>query len=282
MVPTMLARRLVCPLCRGQLRFEPHVITCASCDAAFPQDQPGVVDLLPRDQQPAHDRWGGRQAEMESWYENLITDVGRAADCFANDYGPYAAVFATLHGTVVDVGGGNGVPRQYLPDDADYLSIDPSLCWLDADWTRLRDRFPRLAEQPPFVRGVGESLPLPDCSCDAVLSMWSLNHAADPARVIAEVHRVLRPGGRFLLVLEDMEPRWRDFAARGFRRRRWCELRAALRRKLACTLGLRSWPLQSDHCLILDSELLFWLRERFAVVRRGWPSPYLTYELRAR
>lgn len=41
-----------------------------------------------------------------------------------------------------------------------------------------------------------ESLPLPDASVDVVLSNGSINLAARKSRVLAEAHRVLRPGGR--------------------------------------------------------------------------------------
>jgi len=44
-------------------------------------------------------------------------------------------------------------------------------------------------------------LPLGDASCDALLNIVVLEHTADPRRVIAELGRVLRAGGRMLLVV---------------------------------------------------------------------------------
>ena len=41
-----------------------------------------------------------------------------------------------------------------------------------------------------------ESLPLPDDSSDAVVSNGALNLSARKSRVLAEIHRILRPGGR--------------------------------------------------------------------------------------
>ncbi len=49
-----------------------------------------------------------------------------------------------------------------------------------------------------YQTGVGESLPFADVSLDAVVCVDVLEHVADLDRVIAEVHRVLRPGGVFL------------------------------------------------------------------------------------
>lgn len=45
-----------------------------------------------------------------------------------------------------------------------------------------------------------EALPLEDASCDAVVSTISFHHWADQAAGLAEVARVLRPGGALLLV----------------------------------------------------------------------------------
>ncbi len=49
----------------------------------------------------------------------------------------------------------------------------------------------------------GESLPLPDGTADAVFANMYLHHATIPAQAIAEMARVLRPGGR--LVITDLD-----------------------------------------------------------------------------
>lgn len=48
-----------------------------------------------------------------------------------------------------------------------------------------------------FVKGHIEDIPLPDGSIDVVISNCVINLSADKAAVLAEVARVLRPGGRF-------------------------------------------------------------------------------------
>ena len=55
-----------------------------------------------------------------------------------------------------------------------------------------------------WKRGEMERLPLPAGSVDVALLSQALHHAEQPARVLAEAHRVLRPGGR-LLVLDHRE-----------------------------------------------------------------------------
>jgi SAM-dependent methyltransferase len=49
-----------------------------------------------------------------------------------------------------------------------------------------------------LVTRSAESLPFEDGRFDAVVSTWTLCSIPDAGRALAEVHRVLRPGGRFL------------------------------------------------------------------------------------
>ena len=51
-----------------------------------------------------------------------------------------------------------------------------------------------------FVRGDVSELPFPDASFDVATSRYSAHHYHQPERVLRELARVLRPGGRFVLV----------------------------------------------------------------------------------
>lgn len=73
-----------------------------------------------------------------------------------------------------------------------------------------------------FKRGELERVPLRDESADVVLLSQALHHAPDPAKALGEAVRILRPGGRLLLldlrehdqqwVREKLGDRWLGFA----------------------------------------------------------------------
>lgn len=52
----------------------------------------------------------------------------------------------------------------------------------------------------PLIQGQAESLPLADASLDFLSMGYALRHVADLSVAFAEFHRVLRPGGRLLLL----------------------------------------------------------------------------------
>jgi SAM-dependent methyltransferase len=218
---------------------------------------------------------------MEAWYENLITNSDLAEECYRHDYEPLAPVLGSLRGRVLDVGGGNGIARSYLAEDVHYINLDPSPEWLRDDWLAVSSSFPALTSPITFVLGVGEQLPFRDRVFDAVVALFSVNHAANPQRVIGEAGRVLRPGGRLILVLEDVEPRWSDLARRGYRTG-WVPLRRAVPDKLAAALGRRPWPLHPEHIRTTENELRAWLRPGFAAPRREWVAGWLVLDAERR
>jgi SAM-dependent methyltransferase len=277
-----LQQLVVCPLCKARLNFTRSWVRCTACTVKFHQPKQDYIDLLPKDLLPGADsRWAERQDQTEEWYRQLITNPEDADGCFLADYTPYAALLATFNGSILDVGGGNGIVRHFLPTDGvQYVSIDPSTDWLGADWMSIAERFPCLRTKLCFVRGVAEYLPFPPESFDAVLSFWSLNHSIEPERAFQEVHQVLRPGGRFLIVLEDMEPDWADVAQRAVMTRGVRKLTKTLVRKVACSLKILEWPLQRDHIRIRESDIHKWVTRRFEIARREWIADYLTFELR--
>jgi SAM-dependent methyltransferase len=266
---------LACPVCRGSLRpNEEDVLTCTECARRWPE-RDGWLDFVTAAEIPLDDHWARRQRSMEGWYENLITASDQAEECYRHDYEPLAPLLGELRGLVLDVGGGNGIVRQYLAPDVQYMDVDPSLEWLRRDWLAVAAFFPALSSPITFVRGVGERLPFRSGRMDAVLSLFSINHAADPGRLVREALRVLRPGGRLVIVAEDVEPRWRDLAKPGYRAG-WVPLSRAIPDKLAAILRQRPWPLHPEHVRTSERQLLSWLSDGFELYRRTWIAGWLT------
>ena len=60
-----------------------------------------------------------------------------------------------------------------------------------------------------WKRGDLERLPIPDASVDVALLSQALHHAGDPVRALSEARRILRPGGRVLVLdLREHSEAW--------------------------------------------------------------------------
>ena len=95
---------------------------------------------------------------------------------------------------VLDVGTGEGqLARAAVATGARVVGVDPS-------WGQLAEAR-RRAGGPLYLRAEAVALPLPGSAFDAVLACMVFEHIEGVDAAIAEVARVLRPGGRFLLFL---------------------------------------------------------------------------------
>lgn len=106
--------------------------------------------------------------------------------------------------TVADLGCGTGLVTQALaPFVRRVVAVDGSAEMLRTAAGRLEG-----AETVDLRQGELEALPLSDGELDAALLMLVLHYVPDPARVLSEAARALRPGGRLLIV--DMLPHERE------------------------------------------------------------------------
>jgi ArsR family transcriptional regulator len=114
------------------------------------------------------------------------------------------AAFVGSNATVGDLGCGTGQMSAALaPFVGHVIGVDSSGAMLQAARRRLQ-AFPNLE----LRRGELEALPIDDRRLDAATIMLVLHHLPEPARALADVHRVLKPGGR--LVMVDMLPHDRE------------------------------------------------------------------------
>lgn len=121
-------------------------------------------------------------------------------------------LLSVARGRVLEIGAGTGLNLRNYPDTIDELVLtEPSGPMAD----RLAARSSTLAYPARIVAAPAEALPLNDSSVDTVVSTLVLCTVADPDRALAEVRRVLRPGGQLLFcehVRSDSPrlARWQD------------------------------------------------------------------------
>ncbi|MCX7893004.1 MAG: class I SAM-dependent methyltransferase [Burkholderiales bacterium] len=93
---------------------------------------------------------------------------------------------------IVDLAGGTGdVARLMAAPDRTVVVCDPSTRMMAAGRAR------RLAHVA-WVAGAGEALPFRDATLDALTIAFGIRNATDMRAALAEIRRVLKPGGRFL------------------------------------------------------------------------------------
>ena len=99
-------------------------------------------------------------------------------------------------GDVLDAGAGDGATAQLIaPRARSVTCVDVSETLIDAARVRLAGHPNAKAEVADLVE-----LPFADASFDQVLALNVLTHLRAPARALGELARVLRPGGRLVLV----------------------------------------------------------------------------------
>ncbi|MCF7551373.1 class I SAM-dependent methyltransferase [Pseudonocardia sp. WMMC193] len=110
---------------------------------------------------------------------------------------PYKqVVFAGLPSTVVELGPGVGANVSYLSPGSSLVAVEPNRPM----HRRLRAAAERHGVRLDLRERTAEGTGLPDDAVDCVISSLLLCTVADPAAVLAEVRRILRPGGTYRFV----------------------------------------------------------------------------------
>lgn len=127
-------------------------------------------------------------------------------------------LLADVEGRVLEVGAGTGANIEHYPTDVELVLSEP-----DPHMRR------RLTERSPAHRVLSariEQIPVANDSFDTVVATLVLCSVDRQARALAEIHRVLKPGGRYLFLehvgadegtprrrlQRGVEPVWKRFA----------------------------------------------------------------------
>jgi ubiquinone/menaquinone biosynthesis C-methylase UbiE len=115
-------------------------------------------------------------------------------------------------GRVLEIGGGTGANLPYYGKEADEIVVtEPE----EPMARRLERKLGNLSLPVRVVRAPAEELPVEDDSFDFAVSTLVLCTVRNPARALAELHRVLKPDGQLLFIehVRSDEPRlarWQD------------------------------------------------------------------------
>ncbi len=209
----------VCPRCRAVLVKAPESYLCEACAGNYPIvaempdfriDQPAWIDFgRDRDRACAIDEIVRREGLEAAIFDVFKTSrrfaeakcrfrtrqVQAGADKYTLQLGGWLADIQAE--PVFEVGIGPGqlavalARRGYVPH-----GIDVSMEWLAVAKHWVREQ----GVEPVFAGAMAEGLPLPDASVRSYVSLDVIEHVGDQGRYLAEMARILKPGGHFALV----------------------------------------------------------------------------------
>jgi ubiquinone/menaquinone biosynthesis C-methylase UbiE len=170
------------------------------------REQVGPTPAASQDQRRLQAALAERRTRSQEFFSSSAGQWDRLRDELFGERFHLAALAALADGNWVvgDLGcGGGQVSSALAPFVARVIAVDASAAMLQAAKRRLHG-----ADNVELRRGELEALPIDDARLDAATLMLVLHHVPEPERALAEVARVLKPGGRVLVV--DMQPHDRE------------------------------------------------------------------------
>jgi SAM-dependent methyltransferase len=166
------------------------------------REQVATTATAGQDEQRLHDVLARRRAKSEEFFATAAAGWDRLRGELFGDTFFLWAILGLIDPslTVGDLGCGTGqLAETVAPHVHRVIAVDAS----DDMLTAARARLGKLSNVD-LRQGDLEALPIPAGELDAAVMSLVLHYSPDPARALAEVARVLQPGGRVLIV--DMLP----------------------------------------------------------------------------
>ena len=140
-----------------------------------------------------------RQDRMKAYFDQLAGRFGRHYVPGRSWKGLSEMLFMLVPPMVVaDIGAGEGMVAQLFARRAkEVIAVDNSGKMVEFGSQQAREHGFRNLQ---YRQGDLEALPIEDHAVDVALFSQSLHHARHPARAIAEAFRILRPGGRIVIL----------------------------------------------------------------------------------
>jgi len=152
---------------------------------------------------------------IAGWYEaNIMPRLITCACSQGQVMKRRAAVVPRARGDVFELGCGGGINHQFYDPAAitSYAGVDPHSGLLDGARAAAREK----GWAADLRQGRGEAIPFADASFDCVVCTFTLCSVEDPAQVMRELRRILRPDGEALFLEHGRAP---DASVRGWQER---------------------------------------------------------------
>lgn len=105
-------------------------------------------------------------------------------------------LFRDIQGLVVEIGPGAGVNFDYLPAGTTWVGVEPN----EALHSTLLLRAQQEGIQATLIAPVGDGIPQATNTADVFICTLVLCSVPNPAGTIAEMLRILKPGGKLILI----------------------------------------------------------------------------------
>jgi SAM-dependent methyltransferase len=149
-----------------------------------------------------YSEWEEGQNAYEGWeassdgYKNKVAAYLAEIEYDAPTYERFK-----LTGSVLDVGGGLGTVREFLPADAKFISVDPFISAPFRIPEAKAEAYKCLSRKLNFIAGMAEFIPFQSEVFDWVHMRSMLDHVQVPDLALLEAARVLKSGGKLLVGL---------------------------------------------------------------------------------
>ncbi|MCP4020437.1 MAG: methyltransferase domain-containing protein [Desulfobacteraceae bacterium] len=189
-----MIEKCICPSCAGKLDLSDGHVQCKACEKTYPVVQ-GIPDFLSQSRLSPE-----KMDTLAKLYDQeAVKYKGSARSCgYATDasYLPRLNIFKswvdfskTKSKSILDIGCGTGLMTRQLAKENEVWGVDISGGLLQV----------AAGEGLKPVRSSADALPFKDDDFDLVVCMGVLPYYADPEKILAQICRVVKPGGKMIV-----------------------------------------------------------------------------------